>query len=66
VPDQLKIVGFDDTHIAKITTPQLSTIHQPIEEMAELAVKLLHMSVSGKIVPERTVLPVTLIERETT
>jgi LacI family sucrose operon transcriptional repressor len=66
VPEKLKIVGFDDTFIAKITNPQLTTIHQPIEEMAEIAVNLLHMAVSGKQVPKRTVLPVYIVERETT
>ncbi len=66
VPDQMKIIGFDDVNIASLTTPQLTTIHQPVKEMAEIAVNLLHDAVSGKLVPKRTVLPVCLIERETT
>ncbi len=66
VPDQMKIIGFDDVNIASLTTPQLTTIHQPVKEMAEIAVNLLHAAVSGKLVPKRTVLPVCLIERETT
>ncbi len=66
VPEQLKIIGFDDTNIARLTTPQLTTIHQPVKEMAEIAINLLHDSVAGKLVAKRTVLPVSLIERETT
>lgn len=66
VPDQMKIIGFDDMQIATITTPQLTTIHQPVREMAEIAVSLLHDAVGGKLVPRRTVLPVHLVERETT
>ena len=66
VPDRMKIVGFDDVNIASLTTPQLTTIHQPVKEMAEIAVNLLHDSVSGKLVPKRTMLPVYLVERETT
>ncbi len=66
VPDQMKIIGFDDVNIASLTTPQLTTIHQPVKEMAEIAVNLLHDAASGKLVPKRTVLPVRLIERETT
>lgn len=66
VPDQLKLIGFDDVSIASITTPQLTTIHQPVKEMAEIAVNLLHDAVNGKLVPKRTVLPVRLVERETT
>lgn len=66
VPLKMKIVGFDDVNIAALTTPQLTTIHQPVREMAEIAVSLLHDAVSGKMVPKRTVLPVYLVERETT
>lgn len=66
VPSRMKIIGFDDVNIAALTTPQLTTIHQPVVEMAEIAVNLLHDAVSGKVVPKRTVLPVYLVERETT
>ncbi len=66
VPEQLRIIGFDDVSIASITTPQLTTIHQPVKEMAEIAMNLLHDAASGKLVPKRTVLPVSLVERETT
>ena len=66
VPDQMKIIGFDDMQIATITTPQLTTIHQPVKEMAEIAISLLHDAVQEKLVPRRTVLPVHLVERETT
>lgn len=66
VPGQLKIIGFDDVFLSTLTTPQLTTIHQPIREMAEIAVNLLHDSASEKLVPKRTVLPVCLVERETT
>ena len=66
VPDQMKIIGFDDMQIATITTPQLTTIHQPVREMAEIAVSMLNDAIEGKMVPRRTVLPVYLVERETT
>ena len=36
VPEQLKIVGFDDVNIAQFTSPGLTTIHQPVEQMAEI------------------------------
>lgn len=66
VPGQLKIVGFDDVNIASLTTPPITTIHQPIREMAKAAVELLIRAAEGEIVPNRTVLPVSLVERETT
>ncbi len=66
VPEQIKIIGFDDVNIATLTTPQLTTIHQPVREMSKMAVSLLHDAVMGKLVVRRTVLPVYLVERETT
>jgi LacI family sucrose operon transcriptional repressor len=61
----MKIVGFDDTYIARITNPELTTIHQPIEEMAELAMDHLYDAINGKLVPKSTILPVYLVRRET-
>ena len=66
VPEKLKIIGFDDVTISSLTAPKLTTIRQPIKEMAEIAVRLLFEHSSGKIIPKRTLLPVMLIERETT
>ena len=66
IPEDLKLVGFDDTMISRLTMPQLTTIHQPIKEMAELAVKIIKDASDGKIVPQQTILPVSLIEREST
>ena len=66
VPEQMKIVGFDDSIVATVTAPQLTSVHQPMKEMAECAVNLLHNAVQGKIVAKRTVLPVQLVKRETT
>lgn len=66
VPEKLKLVGFDDVIISVITTPTITTIHQPIKEMAEMAVELLIKASSGELVPSKTILPVKLVERETT
>ncbi|MFD2167004.1 LacI family DNA-binding transcriptional regulator [Thalassotalea euphylliae] len=41
VPDDLAIVGFDDAQLAVTVWPHLSTVRQPIQEMAEMAVELL-------------------------
>ena len=66
VPEQIQLVGFDDVSVASLTTPQITTIHQPIREMAEMAMNLLQDAVDGKVVPKRSILPVSLVERETT
>lgn len=40
VPADLSIAGFDDTSVATTVWPELTTIHQPIADMAASAVRL--------------------------
>ena len=40
VPEDVAIVGFDDLLIARLSTPALTTIRQPLKEMAEAAYKM--------------------------
>ena len=40
IPADLSIAGFDDTPIASLLWPQLTTVHQPIAEMASAAVEI--------------------------
>ena len=41
VPDELSVVGFDDTEETAIVTPALTTVRQPLAEMGRMAVSLL-------------------------
>ncbi|MCP4248210.1 MAG: LacI family transcriptional regulator [bacterium] len=41
VPRDLAIVGFDDTRIARMTRPPLTTVHVPMSQMGATAVELL-------------------------
>jgi LacI family transcriptional regulator len=69
VPDDLSIVGFDDTALATSVWPELTTVKQPIAAMAEAALELLiadlrvHRSGSTRKFAER-VLSHALIVRE--
>jgi DNA-binding LacI/PurR family transcriptional regulator len=64
VPGQVSIVGFDDIPLAQYTAPPLTSISQPMGEMAELAVSLaIDAQTSGA--PHR-VFPTTLSLRATT
>lgn len=42
IPAELSVAGFDDTPIAELIWPQLTTVHQPIAEMAAAAVTIAH------------------------
>lgn len=66
VPRDMKIVGFDDVTIAELTMPRVTTIHQPVKEMAEAAVDLLEKAVAGEMVATQTMFPVALMIREST
>ena len=66
IPEEIKIIGYDDSDIASLVTPQLTTIRQPIEEMSELIVNLIHKQINKEEVSTENILPVTLVERETT
>jgi LacI family transcriptional regulator len=41
VPDDVSVCGFDDTIAARTTVPQLSTVRQPLRQMAARAVEVL-------------------------
>jgi LacI family transcriptional regulator len=65
VPQELSVVGFDDTPGAQIVWPQLTTVRQPIEEMAAAAADLLisGQARSGEARPGR-LLEFEIIERD--
>jgi len=65
-PDDLAVTGFDDTALARFTTPRLTTVAQPIREAADKAVELLFAAIRGKPHPaDRPLeLPCELVVRE--
>ena len=48
VPQDLSVVGFDDSGLAEVVTPGLTTVRQPLEEMGRMAVSLLSRLVDGQ------------------
>jgi LacI family transcriptional regulator len=47
VPEDLSITGFDDIDLAQATSPNLTTIRQPLAEMGRIAVSLLIRLLDG-------------------
>ena len=41
IPEDVAVVGFDDSHAALLCRPPLTTVHQPVEEMAAQMARLL-------------------------
>jgi LacI family transcriptional regulator len=46
VPEDLSITGFDDIDLGRSTTPTITTVRQPLEEMGRMAVSLLERLLS--------------------
>ena len=66
IPEDIKLVGFDDVDISQLTTPRITTVHQPIKEMARLSIELIDAKYNDIEVNEKTILPIKLIIREST
>jgi LacI family transcriptional regulator len=59
LPGELSVAGFDDTTLARTVWPPLTTIHQPMAELARTAAEIL---IAGGDINHRR-LPHQLIER---
>ena len=67
VPEDLSVIGFDDVPESRTTTPPLSTVRQPIQQMGATAIELLIALIDGTPVESTHVrLPTTLVRRAST
>jgi len=67
IPDDVSVVGFDDLPEAQWVSPTLTTVHQPIAEMGEAALRML-LRISTDLAREapREELATRLVVREST
>ncbi|WP_256761175.1 LacI family DNA-binding transcriptional regulator [Cohnella sp. WQ 127256] len=68
VPEQLSIIGFDNTLLSTVVSPALTTISQPMDEMVKLAFGLLIATPEGggDEIKQRIVMQPELVVREST
>jgi len=68
IPIDLKVIGYDGTDTTRILLPELTTVQQPIKEIAETAIELLMQQINStdSDIQLETILPVELIESKTT
>lgn len=66
VPENVKVVGYDDVMLSRIVSPELTTIHQPVQEMADACVDVIKKASAGESYPSRTIFHVSLVRRKTT
>lgn len=67
VPEEFRIVGYDGTNVAALMYPKITTIVQPISDLADETARLIVDMINGKsIKKKRDELPVTLRVGDTT
>ncbi|TMR14652.1 LacI family transcriptional regulator [Nonomuraea turkmeniaca] len=64
VPDDVAVGGFDDSSVALSTHPPLTTIRQPLAEMAQETIRLLFALLDGAKHVDPVILPTELVVRE--
>lgn len=64
IPQDMALVGYDDIELARYMTPPLTTIHQPKDELGELAIDvLIHRMAQPDLQQQRLQLTPELVER---
>ena len=66
VPGDISVAGFDDTPMCSLISPTLTSVKQDVAMRAEIAVQKLRELKEKKEIETTVMLPVTLIEREST
>jgi LacI family transcriptional regulator len=65
VPEDISIIGFDNTFISKITVPALTTVNQNIAAKGERAAKMIIGIIEEKLKGKQEyIIPIEVIERE--
>jgi LacI family transcriptional regulator len=65
VPEDLSLVGFDDTQVARLASPQLTTVRQPLQEMGAVALRTaLQLAAGEKVDSHHVELATRLIVRD--
>lgn len=64
VPEDVRLVGFDDISLARHLTPPLTTIHAPTEAVGQIATQLLLRLVQHEAVELEVLLPTELTIRQ--
>jgi LacI family transcriptional regulator len=67
VPHDLSVTGFDDTELARMASPPLTVVRQPLREMGRVAVKTVLQMAAGEALDSHHVeLATELVVRSTT
>lgn len=63
IPRELSVIGYDNTKVAEMSIPPLTTIAQPLYEMGEQGMRMLMDYMRFRNKPSSIIMPFQLIER---
>ncbi|MFT9398022.1 MAG: LacI family DNA-binding transcriptional regulator [Bifidobacterium psychraerophilum] len=66
IPEDLSVVGFDDVQTASYLGPSLTTVRQPLQDMAAAATRMIMGAEQGDTVDKHIIMPTTLMVRDST
>lgn len=64
IPGDVSVIGYDDSLMARLTSPRLTTLRQPLREMGQRAVALLMHMIDTHATPPSEVFPAELVVRD--
>jgi LacI family transcriptional regulator len=67
IPDDLSLVGFDDTQLARMASPALTTVRQPLRDMGRVALRtVLRLAAAEQLDSHHVELATELVVRDST
>ncbi len=64
VPNQVSVLGYDNSKISTIVRPKLTTIDQPLYDIGEIAIGVLIKQINGDDAAGGKIIPHSIVERE--
>lgn len=66
IPEDISVAGYDGIELGEYYNPKLTTIKQPVEEMAKKTIRVLLDVIAGREEHQQIIFPAQLVEREST
>lgn len=66
VPEDVKLIGFDNSPYSSMASPAITALDRNPKLLAETAVRCLMDRIAGKPVAKKTIIPVSLCKRDST
>ncbi len=66
IPETFSVAGFDGLDIAHFYNPSLTTMRQPVEEMAEAAITILFDIIQNQAAPRKRIFEAELVKGDST